>query len=107
MASTSRLTDHRNQPPSVTAAGNGDWQTAIRSHNRQPTEDPGRRRFDRDRGFWLGGAMFGAGGCLFGASLPCELPVAVVASVLWWGIYIGCFGMSIGALLGLWAERTQ
>jgi hypothetical protein len=38
--------------------------------------------------------------------MPYRHPVAVTISVLWWGIYFGCFGASIGALLGLWAEQT-
>jgi hypothetical protein len=48
----------------------------------------------------------GAGGCLFGASMPYHHPVGVAVSVLWWGLYFGCFGTSLGALLGLWAEQT-
>jgi hypothetical protein len=57
-------------------------------------------------GFWLGGAILGTGGCILGVCMPYHHPVAVVISALWWGIYFGCFGGSIGALLGLWAERT-
>jgi hypothetical protein len=38
--------------------------------------------------------------------MPYHLPVAVVISTLWWGIYIGCFGASIGALIALFTERT-
>jgi hypothetical protein len=39
--------------------------------------------------------------------MPYRHPVAVTISVLWWGIYLGCFGASLGALLGLWAEQTS
>jgi hypothetical protein len=63
------------------------------------------RRFNRTTGFWLGGVIFGAGGCFWGASMPYEYPVGVALSVLWWGIYVGFLGASLGALLGLWAER--
>jgi hypothetical protein len=61
-------------------------------------------RFDRIVGFWLGGALLGIGGCILGGFMPYSHPVAVTISVLWWGIYLGCLGASIGALLGSWAE---
>jgi hypothetical protein len=64
-----------------------------------------RRRFNRAVGFWLGGIILGVGGCLFGASMPYHHPVGVLVSVLWWGLYFGCFGTSIGALLGLRADQ--
>jgi hypothetical protein len=38
--------------------------------------------------------------------MPYHHPVGVAVSVLWWGIFFGCFGMNIGALCGLWAEQT-
>jgi hypothetical protein len=38
--------------------------------------------------------------------MPYRYPVAVTISVLWWGIYLGCFGAGVGALLGLWAEKA-
>ena len=78
------------------AAGNGDETGPAR-----------RPRFARATvGFWLGGAALGTGGCILGVCMPYHHPVAVVISALWWGICLGCFGASIGALLGLWAERT-
>jgi hypothetical protein len=55
-------------------------------------------------GFWLGGAGMGIGGCLLGALMPYRQPVAVALSVLWWGIYFGCFGASVGALVGVFAD---
>jgi hypothetical protein len=39
--------------------------------------------------------------------MPYRHPVAVTMSVVWWGIYSGCFGASIGALFGLWRKRTR
>jgi hypothetical protein len=76
--------------------------------NKQPSEGPtanaSRRGFKRTLGFWFGGLIWGAGGCLFGASMPYQHPVGVAISIIWWGIYFGCFGTSLGALLGLWAE---
>ena len=56
-------------------------------------------------GFWLGGAGMGTGGCLLGALMPYRHPVAVALSVLWWGLYFGCFGASVGALVGVFANR--
>jgi hypothetical protein len=65
-----------------------------------------RRGLGRTVGFWLGGALLGVGGGILGACLPYRHPVAVTISVLWWGIYLGWLGASMGALLGLWAEQT-
>ena len=58
-------------------------------------------------GFWLGGALLGVGGCILGSSLPYGNPVGRAVSGLWWGIYMGGFGASVGALLGLWVERIS
>jgi hypothetical protein len=63
------------------------------------------RRFDRAIGFWLGGALLGVGGCILGICMPYRHPVAVTISALWWGIYLGCSGAILGALLGMWAEQ--
>src|SRR5262249_26618332 len=57
-------------------------------------------------GFGLGGAGMGIGGCLLGVLMPYRHPVAVALSVLWWGTYFGCFGASIGALVGAFADRA-
>ena len=72
------------------------------------------RRFDRvSFGFWLGGATFATGGCILGGCMPYTHAVAIAISMIWWGIYIGCFGASLGALLGLLtygapsSERTE
>jgi hypothetical protein len=45
--------------------------------------------------------------------MPYTHPVAIAISMIWWGIYIGCFGASLGALFGLFtyfalsSERTE
>jgi hypothetical protein len=52
------------------------------------------RRFHRGIGFWLGGVILGAGGCLWGASMPYQHPVGVAISILWWGIFFGCWVVS-------------
>jgi len=92
----------------VNAAQVRDRQTAASSPgNPGGRAQPGaarRLRFDRTLGFWLGGFVLGTAGGILGGCLPYHHPVAVTISVLWWGIYFGCFGASIGALLGLWAE---
>jgi hypothetical protein len=64
-------------------------------------------RFDRTLGFWLGGFVLGAAGCLMGACVPYHRPVAVTASALWWGLYFGCLGANLGAWIGLLAERIS
>jgi len=56
-------------------------------------------------GFWLGAAGMAVGGCLLGALMPYRHPVAVAMSVLWWGLYFGCFGASVGAIVGVVADR--
>jgi hypothetical protein len=107
MASTSRLTDLRNPPLPPIAPGNGDRQRAVRPHEWQLAVNLFRRRFDRVAiGFWLGGVALGTGGCILGACMHSRHPVGVTAGLVWWGIYLGCFGASIGALLGMWADRT-
>jgi hypothetical protein len=57
-------------------------------------------------GFWLGGAGLGTGGCLLGALMPYRHPAAVAISVLWWGLYFGCFGASVGALVCVLTDRA-
>jgi hypothetical protein len=57
-------------------------------------------------GFWLGGVGLGTGGCLLGALMPYCHPVAVTINVLWWGLYFGCVGASVGALVGVLTDRA-
>src|SRR5262249_16866855 len=63
-----------------------------------------RRRFGRTLGFWLGVLVLGMAGCILGARLAYPHLVARTISVLWCGIFLGCFGASTGGLLGLWAD---
>jgi hypothetical protein len=60
----------------------------------------------RTVGFWLGGGLLGTAGCILGVCMPYQHPVAVAISVFWWGIYLGCFGASVGALIGVFTERA-
>jgi hypothetical protein len=78
----------------------------ITEERRTPPGAGRRFRFNRTIGFWLGGFALGTAGCLLGACMPYHHPVAVTISVLWWGIYLGCFGASIGVLLGMRAEAN-
>ena len=96
MAKTLGFTELRNPPLSSVSAGPGDGQRAA-----NPC-----RRFGRGVGFWLGAVLLGLGGGILGGWMPYQHPVAVACGVLWWGIYFGCFGASLGALVGLWAEQT-
>ena len=100
-------TGPRNPPPSPVPEGDGGWPRVVGTHRGQATANRGRHRFDRALGFWLGGVLWGAGGCLVGLALPHERPVGVAVSALWWGTYLGCFGASIGALFGLLAEHLR
>jgi len=60
------------------------------------------RRFNRATiGFWLAGATSGIAGSIFGACMHYHHPAAIVISMIWWGIYLGCLGASIGALFGM------
>jgi hypothetical protein len=66
-----------------------------------------RRRFDRATlGLGLGGVVLGTAGCILGYCLPYRHPVGVAVSVLWWGLYLGCFGAGVGALVGLITKRA-
>jgi hypothetical protein len=66
-----------------------------------------RLRIDRTIGFWLGGFVLGIAGSILGVCLPYHNPVAVTISALWWGVYLGCLGASIGGILGAWSEDTS
>jgi hypothetical protein len=108
MTTSTRLTDTRNPLPVSTTATKASWQGAVHPHRRQPAAIRRRRRFNPVTvGFWLGGFVLGTAGAIAGACMPYRYPAAVTISVLWWCIYFGFFGASIGALLGLWKNRTH
>jgi hypothetical protein len=107
MVNTPHSTDLRKLPTSPVTAAHADEHRTVHPHTGQLAANPSRRRFGWDViGFWLGGAVLGGGGCILGACMPYRHPVGVAISVLWWGIYLGCFGASLGALFGLWTART-
>ena len=82
-----------------------DRRTFAKSEWKSPARGP---RLDRVTiGFWLGGGVLGMGGCILGVCLPYHHPVAVMISALWWGIYLGCFGASVGALIAWFTERAS
>jgi autotransporter-associated beta strand protein len=103
MQNTSCSVERLNEATSPLCAAKGEPERAVGAGKDQSAANPfRRRRFDRvSIGFWLGGAGLGMGGCFLGAFMPYHHPVAGAISVLWWGIYCGCFGASIGALIGL------
>jgi hypothetical protein len=75
----------------------------VASKSRAPDR---RHRFDWvTLGFRPGAAALATAGCILGACMPYHHPVAMGISVLWWGIFLGCFGAS-GALVALLSERT-
>ena len=75
-----------------------------RARRKRSVSEPSRR-FDRASiGFWLGGATFATVGCIVGYCMPYHRPVAIAISMIWWGIYIGCLGASLGALIGLFTR---
>ena len=109
MPLASSLRNPRNARPAPTTAESRDWQEAVQSHvwHAAANSSAGHRRFDRVVGLALGGIVFGTGGCILGASMPYRHPVGISLSMLWWGIYFGCFGVWLGAVLGASVERIR
>ena len=109
MPTTSSLRDLRNLGRAPTNAGSRDWQEAVRSDIQHVATNSSAfpRRFDRVIGLSFGGIVLGTGGCILGASMPYRHPVGITISMLWWGIYFGCFGMWLGAVLGASVERIR
>jgi hypothetical protein len=107
MTDIQRLTGLPTPSPSPSNPGRWDGQRAAGPSGGHPVAGRLRGRFHRAIGFWLGGTLLGVGGCFLGMCMPYRHPVAVTISVLWWGIYLACFGASIGALVGLWAEQMR
>jgi hypothetical protein len=93
MASTLRSSDRRKISASSITGAKREPQKTI------------RRGLDRvTLGFWVGGVVLFTVGCILGGSQPYQHPAARMVSVAWWGIYIGCLGAGIGALLGLFTK---
>jgi hypothetical protein len=109
MPATSSLRDPSNACRAPTTAGGWNWQDAVHSHIRQAAANSSTcpRRFDRVIGVTLGGIVFGTGGCILGACMSYRHPVGITLSMLWWGIYFGCFGVWLGAVLGASVERIR
>jgi len=86
----------------------GDWKRTVRTPQGKPAASPSRPGFDRVViGLCLGGLVLGAAGCILGALMPYRHPVAVTMSMVWWGVYCGCFGASIGALIARLTRRAS
>src|SRR6516162_2974831 len=85
------------------------WQDAARSRAAATGRSTETLRFPFDQvvGPWFGGIVLGTAGCVLGAYMPYRHPVGVTISVLWWGIYAGCFGIWGGSALGALAERVR
>src|SRR5262249_4480070 len=93
MTSTSLLTDRLDESQTLGASAG---KTRQREGGRT-----GRLHFCRRsaRGFWLGGLVSATAGVILGAYMPYQHHVEIAISVIWWGVYFGCFGASIGALV--------
>ena len=93
--------------PLLTVIVKNEARTGIAHSGRSRAVASPSRRFDRvSIGFWLGGATFATGGFILGGCMPYTHLVATAISMIWWGIYVGCFGASLGALLGLLTYRA-
>jgi hypothetical protein len=104
MVNTECYTDNRKATHVPRITEKDAWTETTRTRRRQAVASPSRR-FDRvSIGFWLGGASFGTGGCILGYCMPYQHSVAIAISMIWWSIYIGCFGASLGALIGLFTR---
>src|SRR5262245_58545934 len=95
MHNTLHSTARRSRTFALHAGGNSERPHAAR-----------RAWFNPIMGFWVGGIVVGMAGCLLGAFMPYRQPVAVAVSVLWWGVYLGSFGASVGALIALFTKST-
>jgi hypothetical protein len=107
MAHSASMTALQNPPRLPLPGGNKHWEKRIHPHGRPAAAKPSRRRFNWVAiGFLLGGLTLGTVGGILGACTASSHPVAVTISVLWWGLYLACFGGSIGALLGMWMKHA-
>jgi hypothetical protein len=106
MIEPARFMERPTSTPTAISAGRAEKRRAVYAPKEQAL--PSLVRYCRFSpvtiGFWLGGAGMGMGGCLLGALMPYRHPVAVAISVLWWGIYFGCFGAGIGALVSVFTD---
>jgi hypothetical protein len=106
MTTTPLLTGSNNSHAAPSVAAQSHWQRPNRAHTSQ--SDTHRSRFNPTTiGFWLGGLLGGAAGCAYAASLPYRYPVGVTVGELWWAIYLGCLGASLGALLGMFVPGAS
>ena len=67
-----------------------------------------RRRWDPITiGMLAGGLVLAAVGVAVAASYSYAHPAGLAVSMIWWGIYCGALGASIGALPGLFTQRHR
>jgi hypothetical protein len=108
MSKTLRAINLRERAALPVGLGGGEQPTLAPPQRPRRAATAFWRRLDRVAlGFWLGALALGAAGCMLGARVPCRHPVAWAVSVLWWGIYLGCFGASLGALVAVVTDRTR
>ena len=104
MVNTECFTASRKPALVPVIAENEAWTGTSRPGRRRAVANPSRRLDRVSMGLWLGGVTLGTGGCIFGGCMPYHYPVAMAISVIWWGIYIGCLGASLGALFALFTH---
>jgi hypothetical protein len=106
MPNAFRTAAQRQATHSSLIEGKGGGKRDGHKGKRPAAANPFCRRWDRVRiGFLLGGIGLGAVGAASAASFPYRYPAGLVVSVLWWGIFCGCLGASLGALPGLFTQR--
>src|SRR5262249_28363514 len=78
-----------------------------RSRKTPTLANPPRQRDRVTIGFWIGAIALGIAGCVLGGYMPYQHPVATAMSIFWWGIFMGCFGGSLGGLLALTTQERD
>ena len=107
MASTKCSSDSRRRTY-VPLIAKSDSRTETTRNGKMPTvADPLRPRDRVSVGFWIGAVTLGIAGCVLGGYMPYQHPVATTMSVIWWGIFMGCFGGSLGGLLALTTQERD
>jgi hypothetical protein len=101
-------TDRRTPSPVQTIEHMAESGWAFSTGMTQAWADVVRRRRDPITiGLFAGGLVLAAAGVTVAASYSYAHPVGLAVSMIWWGIYCGAFGASIGALPGLFTQRDR
>jgi hypothetical protein len=109
MLQRSPSTDRQTPSPAPAIEQRAENESAVPTDRVQARADAvRRRRWDPITiGMLAGGLVLAAVGVAVAASHSYAHPAARAASLIWWGIYCGAFGASIGALPGLFTQRIR